>query len=126
MRLHPISQTSSESLEREVLHKPRISREIPENNWTQQRSSMHIIVQVNSVLGGRLNMSTLVNPYIPLPGDLRAGQNPAAPESVHLEVPTLLEYRGEEDPDVDFIPKTITGFGAGALIVGLCLDLAET
>ena len=69
-------------------------------------------------------MSTLINPYIPLAGP--ANDRAADENHVHLEVPTLLEYRGEEDPDCDFIPKTVAGFALGALIMGICLDLAET
>jgi hypothetical protein len=42
------------------------------------------------------------------------------------EVPSLLEYRSEEDPDAEFIPKTIAGFALGTLAMGVCLDLAET
>jgi len=65
-------------------------------------------------------MSTLINPYLPL-----ADHRPPD-DDVHLEVPTLLEYRSEEDPDCDFIPKTVAGFAMGALTMGVCLDLAET
>ncbi|HVT79774.1 MAG TPA: hypothetical protein VHM90_03885 [Phycisphaerae bacterium] len=42
------------------------------------------------------------------------------------EVPALLEYRSEADPDAEFIPKTVAGFSGGALLMGVCLDLAET
>ena len=43
-----------------------------------------------------------------------------------LEVPSLLEYRSEADPDAEFIPKTVAGFSLGAMLMGVCLDLAET
>ena len=42
------------------------------------------------------------------------------------EVPALLEYRAEADPDAQFIPKTIIGFSVGALVMGLSLDVVET
>lgn len=47
-----------------------------------------------------------------------------APELLQ-EMPRLLEYRGEADPDEEFIPKTICGFGGGSLLMFVCLDLAE-
>ena len=52
---------------------------------------------------------------------------PALP-TVHLlsEVPALLEYRSEADPDAEFIPKTVAGYALGALAMGITLDLAET
>jgi hypothetical protein len=40
-------------------------------------------------------------------------------------MPKLLEYRGDADPDAEFIPKTICGFAAGTLAMFFCLDLAE-
>ena len=69
-------------------------------------------------------MSTLINPYLPLSAP--TSEHTAHEGTHHLEVPTLLDYRGEEDPDADFIPKTVAGFGLGALTMGICLDFAET
>jgi hypothetical protein len=40
-------------------------------------------------------------------------------------MPRLLEYRAEVDPDGEFIPKTICGFAGGAMLMFLCLNLAE-
>jgi len=42
------------------------------------------------------------------------------------EMPSLLEYRSEADPDAEFIPKTVAGFALGALTMGVGLDFAET
>jgi hypothetical protein len=42
------------------------------------------------------------------------------------EMPAMLEYRAEADPDAEFIPKTIAGFALGALAMGVCLDLGES
>lgn len=42
-----------------------------------------------------------------------------------LEVPRLLEYRAEADPDAEFIPKTIAGFCGGMALLGTCLICAE-
>jgi hypothetical protein len=51
---------------------------------------------------------------------------PKAPSLPLLsQVPGLLEYRSESDPDGDFIPKTIAGFAAGSLAMFLTLDLGE-
>ncbi len=36
-------------------------------------------------------------------------------------MPALLEYRGEADPDAEFIPKTIAGFSGGFLVMSACL-----
>ncbi|GEM_PF-6522643 len=35
----------------------------------------------------------------------------------------LLEYRSGDDPELNFIPKTIAGFASGALLLGICLNL---
>ena len=40
------------------------------------------------------------------------------------EVPRLLEYRAESDPDAEFIPKTIAGFGLGFMLFGACATIA--
>jgi hypothetical protein len=40
------------------------------------------------------------------------------------EVPRLLEYRAEADPDAEFIPKTIAGFAGGFMLVGACIAIA--
>lgn len=52
---------------------------------------------------------------------------PTLPPAVPLlrQVPALLEYRGEADPDVEFIPKTVAGFALGAMAMGVSLDLCE-
>lgn len=55
---------------------------------------------------------------------------PPAPSLSHVpllrEVPALLEYRADVDPDAEFIPKTVAGFALGALAMGVALDLGET
>jgi hypothetical protein len=62
--------------------------------------------------------------------------HPAAPEGSSVELsgasqpvlaplPSLLEYRSESDPDAEFIPKTVAGFGMGALAMGITLLVAE-
>ena len=52
--------------------------------------------------------------------------NVAAPALPLLqEMPRLLEYRGETDPDGEFIPKTICGFAGGAMLMFFCLDIGE-
>ena len=57
-------------------------------------------------------------------------QSPSAPSFSDVpllrEVPALLEYRAEADPDAEFIPKTVAGFALGALTMGIGLDFAET
>src|SRR4051794_31945774 len=50
-------------------------------------------------------------------------ENPSAP--VLSQAPQLLEYRGESDLDIEFIPKTIAGFCFGAMVFGFCLNIAE-
>jgi hypothetical protein len=40
-------------------------------------------------------------------------------------LPALLEYRSEADPDAEFIPKTVAGFGMGSLAMGATLLIAE-
>lgn len=42
-----------------------------------------------------------------------------------VQQPALLEYRGESDPDGEYIPKTIAGFALGTLAMGFCLDIGE-
>jgi hypothetical protein len=42
------------------------------------------------------------------------------------EVPRLLEYRAEVDPDAEFIPKTIAGFATGFLVMSTCLAMVLT
>jgi len=42
------------------------------------------------------------------------------------EMPKLLEYRAGDDPEVEFIPKTVAGFCFGAMAFGFCLNLAES
>ncbi len=37
------------------------------------------------------------------------------------EIPKLLEYRAEADPDAEFIPKTIAGFSGGFMVMGACV-----
>jgi hypothetical protein len=37
------------------------------------------------------------------------------------ELPKLLEYRADADPDAEFIPKTIAGFSGGFLVMGACV-----
>jgi hypothetical protein len=49
----------------------------------------------------------------------------ASTPPVLSEAPRLLEYRGESDLDVEFIPKTIAGFCFGAMVFGFCLNIAE-
>src|SRR5579862_777903 len=49
--------------------------------------------------------------------------SPALP--ILHEVPALLEYRSEADPDAEFIPKTVAGFAGGALALGVGLIFAE-
>ncbi len=39
------------------------------------------------------------------------------------EMPRLLEYRAEADPDAEFIPKTIAGFAGGFLVMGTFLAI---
>jgi len=41
------------------------------------------------------------------------------------ELPSLLEYRSESDPDAEFIPKTVAGFGMGAIAMGVTLLMGE-
>ena len=41
------------------------------------------------------------------------------------ELPALLEYRSDADPDAEFIPKTVTGFGMGATAMGITMLVAE-
>jgi hypothetical protein len=48
-----------------------------------------------------------------------------SPPAGVTEIPRLLEYRGESDVDVEFIPKTIAGFCFGAMVFGFCLNIAE-
>jgi hypothetical protein len=43
------------------------------------------------------------------------------PGELLREVPKLLEYRAEADPDAEFIPKTIAGFAGGFLVMSCCL-----
>jgi hypothetical protein len=45
--------------------------------------------------------------------------------SLPLEMPKLLEYRGDADPDGEFILKTICGFAGGTLLMFFFLDFAE-
>jgi hypothetical protein len=40
------------------------------------------------------------------------------------EVPRLVGYRAEADPDADFIPKTIAGFALGFMLFGACATIA--
>jgi hypothetical protein len=40
-------------------------------------------------------------------------------------MPKLLEYRGDADPDAEFIPKTICGFAIGTMAMFVCLNLVE-
>jgi len=40
------------------------------------------------------------------------------------EMPRLLEYRAEADPDAEFIPKTIAGFAGGFMLLGACIAIA--
>jgi hypothetical protein len=50
----------------------------------------------------------------------------AVAQPILREMPALLEYRAEADPDAEFIPKTVAGFALGTLAMGVCLDLVET
>lgn len=47
------------------------------------------------------------------------------PESLLPELPRLLEYRADADPDVEFIPKTVGGFCFGAMVFGFCLNFGQ-
>ena len=49
--------------------------------------------------------------------------NPVTP--LLREVPRLLEYRSEADPDAEFIPKTIAGFVFGAMVFGFCINFGD-
>jgi len=50
-----------------------------------------------------------------------------APPTLPLlnEMPRLLEYRGDADADIDFIPKTIAGFAMGSIAMFLCLTILD-
>ena len=65
-------------------------------------------------------MSILAEPF----PQTAAPSSPVVP--LLQEVPALLEYRSEADPDAEFIPKTVAGFALGALTMGVGLDFAET
>jgi len=68
-----------------------------------------------------------IAPIFPL-GVVPLSQAPVETPVLHElhEAPALLEYRGDADPDLDFIPKTVAGFAFGALAMGVMLDLGET
>jgi hypothetical protein len=42
------------------------------------------------------------------------------------EVPRLLEYRSDSDPDAEFIPKTVAGFAGGSVAMFITLFLLES
>ncbi len=49
----------------------------------------------------------------------------SAAQPLLRELPALLEYRSESDPDAEFIPKTVAGFGMGSIAMGITLLLGE-
>jgi hypothetical protein len=49
----------------------------------------------------------------------------ASPLPLLREVPKLLEYRADADPDAEFIPKTVAGFALGGVAMCICLELAK-
>src|SRR3954464_5232263 len=49
----------------------------------------------------------------------------SAAQPLLREFPSLLEYRSESDPDAEFIPKTVAGFGMGSVAMGLTLLMGE-
>ncbi len=72
-------------------------------------------------------MSILLESYSPsTPVETPADALSRMAQPLLREMPALLEYRSEADPDAEFIPKTVAGFSLGALAVGICLDMAET
>jgi hypothetical protein len=61
------------------------------------------------------------SPYV---SDSAFASNPlAVTGDLIREVPKLLEYRAEADPDAEFIPKTIAGFAGGFLVMSCCLAI---
>ena len=50
-----------------------------------------------------------------------SGSSASAVKPLLREVPKLLGYRAEADPDAEFIPKTIAGFAGGFMLCGAAL-----
>ena len=71
-------------------------------------------------------MSILLETYPSRAPESAAESLARAAQPLLQEVPALLEYRSEADPDAEFIPKTVAGFALGALVMGVGLDMAET
>jgi hypothetical protein len=69
-------------------------------------------------------MSALETRPLPYAPDASFTPNPlAATGDLLREVPKLLEYRAEADPDAEFIPKTIAGFAGGFMVMCCCLAI---
>jgi hypothetical protein len=79
------------------------------------------------VSSGVLNMSFAVEnfPHPIAPEAASAGESSAQPVLQLQAIPSLLEYRSESDPDAEFIPKTVAGFGMGSIAMGITLLVAE-
>ena len=69
-------------------------------------------------------MSALETHSLPYASEASFALNPlAATGDLLREVPKLLEYRAEADPDAEFIPKTIAGFAGGFMVMSVCLAI---